>query len=307
MHRRLSIPLLLLASSMFASSTVAQSSPVCRTRDFEMLDGQVPPEGTEIDTQFAADLGLTFQLEAEGDPSPRIARPGSPMTAFESPFGVDTPAPDQNTGDAFLTDDGLVTTGVAPPLLVTFDSPADSASGVVLDIDAGESFTIEARGSGDAVLETITITSGDAGTGDALATPWAFKRSTPDVTSIRFSGTPVGSRRFGLGFDNFTTCVPGRGVSTESSVRRAQMRLLPATPNPFRDRTTISIELAISTTAEVKVFDVLGRERATLSSGQLAPGVHRIPWDASSWPSGVYIVRLRADGQAESIRAVLQR
>lgn len=75
-------------------------------------------------------------------------------------------------------------------------APVDSASGVVLDIDYSERFTIEARDSAGDVLELVTIAAGDPGTGDGIATPWGFSRSSADVASIRFEGTRR-SGRFG--------------------------------------------------------------------------------------------------------------
>ena len=44
----------------------------------------------------------------------------------------------------------------------------------------------------------------------------------------------------------------------------------------------------------LKVFDVLGREVATLVDEMRQPGFYTVQWDASLLPSGVYLYRLCA-------------
>lgn len=132
-------------------------------------------------------------------------RLGHPLLLLHGVFGGDTPAPDQGGGTFFLTDDGTLSGRTSPPLIVQFSSAADSASGVIYDIDFDEQFVVQAFSETDSILAEITISAGDEGTGDALATPWGFKRDSADVFSIKFIGTRTASGAFGLGFDNFTT------------------------------------------------------------------------------------------------------
>jgi hypothetical protein len=63
-------------------------------------------------------------------------------------------------------------------------------------------------------------------------------------------------------------------------------------PNPFNPRTTISFDVAQPTEVRLKVFDVLGREVATLVDGDLAQGFHHVVFDASRLASGMYIYRI---------------
>lgn len=188
----------------------------CAILDFETIPGETPVEGLLISTQFFDSLGISFSLE-NGE-LPRLAKVGAPATAFGGAFGPDTPAPGQNIGSFFLTDDGVLSGLNAPPLIVSFAFPIDTASGSVLDIDFDETFTVEARDSSGQILEQVIIMAGDPGTGDALATFWSFSRDTADIYSIRFVGTRNAPGAFGLGFDNFTTCAPGRVTSIEASV-----------------------------------------------------------------------------------------
>ncbi len=65
-------------------------------------------------------------------------------------------------------------------------------------------------------------------------------------------------------------------------------------PNPFNPTTAISYKLTAISHVTVKVFDVLGREVATLVDDVQRAGIHNARWDASAMPSGVYFYRLSA-------------
>jgi hypothetical protein len=76
--------------------------------DFETLPGGgATVDQQEISTQYAS-LGVTFSLLSRktGLPIgfPRIAKAGSPQTAFEGCSAADTPYPNLGLGSGFLTD-----------------------------------------------------------------------------------------------------------------------------------------------------------------------------------------------------------
>jgi hypothetical protein len=174
--------------------------------DFEDIPGVgTPSEGLEINTQFLASEGISFSLE-DGT-SPRIAEVGRPTTAFAP---NDTPVVGQGTGSFFLTDDGILSGLTTSPLIVSYTNPVSGASGVVLDMDFDETFTIEARDAGDNVMQSVVIQAGDPNTGNAIATPWVIDRINKDIHSIRFVGTRTAGGFFGLGFDLFNASQGGR-------------------------------------------------------------------------------------------------
>jgi Secretion system C-terminal sorting domain len=65
-------------------------------------------------------------------------------------------------------------------------------------------------------------------------------------------------------------------------------------PNPFNPTTVIGYSIASASHVSLKVFDMLGREIATLVNGQMAPGNYTAAFDASRLSSGVYFYRLDA-------------
>lgn len=71
-------------------------------------------------------------------------------------------------------------------------------------------------------------------------------------------------------------------------------------PNPFNPVTKIRFSvpqvrlLFGGDLIKLKVFDVLGREVQTLVNEKLSPGTYSVDWNASDFPSGVYLYRLQA-------------
>jgi hypothetical protein len=65
-------------------------------------------------------------------------------------------------------------------------------------------------------------------------------------------------------------------------------------PNPFNPTTTIAFTLAEDGPVTLKVFDMLGRDVATLIDGGLKAGaVHSVRFNAAGLPSGMYCCRLQ--------------
>jgi hypothetical protein len=64
-------------------------------------------------------------------------------------------------------------------------------------------------------------------------------------------------------------------------------------PNPFNPTTTIEFTLAEDSKVLLKIFDVLGKEAATLVDGEFKSGVvHQVTFNASKLSSGIYFYRL---------------
>ena len=55
----------------------------------------------------------------------------------------------------------------------------------------------------------------------------------------------------------------------------------------------------------VEVYNLLGQSVATLASGYMNAGTHDLTWDASSAPSGMYVVKAQADGFTKTQKLML--
>jgi hypothetical protein len=78
-------------------------------------------------------------------------------------------------------------------------------------------------------------------------------------------------------------------------------------PNPFNPTTTIAISLAKSGHISLKIFDVMGREVATLVDGFRSAGNYNVHWDASTVPSGIYFCRLTTDAFSSTRKMILMK
>ena len=82
-------------------------------------------------------------------------------------------------------------------------------------------------------------------------------------------------------------------------------------PNPFNPVTKIRFSIPLSRGVSegrgvlLKVFDILGREVATLVNWQLKPGTYEVSWDAANYPSGVYFYKLITDKYIASKKMIL--
>jgi hypothetical protein len=76
-------------------------------------------------------------------------------------------------------------------------------------------------------------------------------------------------------------------------------------PNPFNPSTTIQFSLPSRMYSTLKVYDMLGREVATLIEGVHEAGSHIVKFDASHLPSGIYFYRIVTDQFVETKRLVL--
>lgn len=81
-------------------------------------------------------------------------------------------------------------------------------------------------------------------------------------------------------------------VRAEDEHPQEDYYLAAAYPNPFQSTTTLRFALDRAAYASLKVFDLLGREVATISEGVKQAGEHQVFFDGSALPRGVYIGRL---------------
>jgi hypothetical protein len=78
-------------------------------------------------------------------------------------------------------------------------------------------------------------------------------------------------------------------------------------PNPFNPKTVVSCQLSAASWVRLVVYDVLGREVATLLHGLMEPGRYEVTFDGAGLSSGVYISRLTIGDFSQSRKMVLVR
>ena len=74
-------------------------------------------------------------------------------------------------------------------------------------------------------------------------------------------------------------------------------------PNPTANRAAVAFSVEAAGAVRLSVVDALGREVAVLADGPVEAGRHQAELDATSWPAGIYLVRLAtADGRVATQR-----
>jgi hypothetical protein len=100
------------------------------------------------------------------------------------------------------------------------------------------------------------------------------------------------------GFGDITDVPRGNSLPTEFILEQNY-------PNPFNPSTTIRFSIPNSQSINLKVYDVLGKEIATLVNEEKPAGIYEETFNASNLPSGTYFYELRAGNFVQTKKMML--
>ena len=150
------------------------------------------------------------------------------------------------------------------------------------------------------VLDPRPSATGPAATGAAAPSP-----SDAFFTNVAYYGafSPTGPAWIG-GW----TAISQYGILTSVEVVNSNV---PSTytlsqnyPNPFNPSTVISFSVVEAGNVSLKIFDMLGREVATLVDGFQEAGSYKVQFDASGLSTGMYLYRISA-GNFHEVRKMM--
>ena len=96
-----------------------------------------------------------------------------------------------------------------------------------------------------------------------------------------------------VGQSQFTLSVYGTLVAAEDDdILPERITVHSAYPNPFNPSTIISFDLPDADMVSLDIFDIAGRQVASLISEYMIPGSHQINWNPGNLSSGIYLVNL---------------
>jgi len=101
------------------------------------------------------------------------------------------------------------------------------------------------------------------------------------------------------------------GVTASKSYLPGKFQLYQNYPNPFNPTTIIQYTIPATTRSggsrisTLKVYDILGREVATLVNEEKSSGTYEVKFDGSKLGSGVYFYRMQAGGFDETKKLIL--
>jgi hypothetical protein len=76
-------------------------------------------------------------------------------------------------------------------------------------------------------------------------------------------------------------------------------------PNPFNPVTTIAFGLPTDQHVRIDIYDITGRLLTSLANGSYPAGTHQVRWNAANYASGVYLVRMQAEGSIQTRKMTL--
>ncbi len=97
------------------------------------------------------------------------------------------------------------------------------------------------------------------------------------------------------------------GVSPSSGRVPDRFGLQQNYPNPCNPSTRISYSVPIKVNVVLKIYDVLGREVATLVNEEKPAGDYAVQWNTEGMPSGVYFYRIHAGTFTATKKVLLLR
>jgi len=94
-------------------------------------------------------------------------------------------------------------------------------------------------------------------------------------------------------------------MSNEVSIIPNNYNISSIYPNPFNPTTTISFSIPEFGLTTITAYDLAGREIEILTNTNLNPGNYSIDWNATSYPSGVYLIRMDSGDFTQTQKVVL--
>ena len=107
-----------------------------------------------------------------------------------------------------------------------------------------------------------------------------------------------------IGADEFQGIRPPVGIISSTFQTPLKFSLEQNYPNPFNPTTKIKYSLPKAAFTTLKVYDITGREVATLLNEYKTAGTYEIQFNASNLASGVYFYRLNT-GQFSAVKKLL--
>ena len=186
---------------------------------------------------------------------------------------------------------GSVTWNVAVP-----DGTAGGLLRLFYQSEAGASATLLVDGT---EVETVSF---PAATGDAAS----------EVASAQFALTPgartitIESATGGMSLDNAFLLLYNVGPTAAEELPEG-WALGNSFPNPTAGAATIRFSLGEAADVRLAVYDVLGRQVATLADGLMAAGPHEVRLNTGALASGTYVYRLTTPVGAQTRRMTVIR
>ncbi len=182
-------------------------------------------------------------------------------------------------------------------------------------VDGGATWTLQSSGvsstlRGVAMIDGSTgYISGDAGvllTTTNGGTTWTKQVfGTANLSAMWFNDAAIGTIVGSSGLIMSTRAIPTSVREELTPTLPTAFSLLQNYPNPFNPTTSITYRLAKEGFVHLQIFDLLGREVASLVSENQHAGTYTATWDATNVGGGMYFYRLSTESFSQVKKLVL--
>ncbi len=180
---------------------------------------------------------------------------------------------------------------------LVFTIPKGHPRGSYVNIDVTEALQYSRDG-----MVSFLVESDSLGVTDALKmymsrdeNPLYTKRFPPQLTLI-VDDTGAGC--------DWPHCAGGGQAKTAREIEPTTFSVY---PNPFNPSTVVQLQLRQTQPVRIAVYDLLGREIALLNDRPLDAGTHRLTFDGTGFPSGMYFLRMSTLHTTRTLRIILQK
>ncbi len=129
------------------------------------------------------------------------------------------------------------------------------------------------------------------------------ERSSYSYTDKELTNGNYSYQLYQIDFDG-TRSLVGK-TSVEVNAAPVEFALNQNYPNPFNPSTSISFSIPNASSVKLTIYNAIGKEVATLVNGTMESGNHKVVWNASNMPSGMYFYKLQADNFTSTKKMML--
>jgi hypothetical protein len=214
------------------------------------------------------------------------------------------------TSNALSASDTIIVTGFGVTAGISYSAKTISFGTVKVGLKKDSLITVTNTGN-----QTLTISKIESSSPVFTVSPvqYTVAASANIKDTVRFAPTAQGQFSASIVIShsagpNDTIQVTGNGTLTGVAGERQMPTIYSLGqnyPNPFNPATTISYQLPLSGNVRLTVYNILGKEIATLVSEVMEPGYYSVRFDASAVSSGLYFYRLQANNYSDVKKMML--
>jgi hypothetical protein len=159
--------------------------------------------------------------------------------------------------------------------------------------------------------DTVRVNQVQNGSTWKLIGSYTFSNDTTQKIIISNAGTPGTSVTYIVADAvRLISYNPATSVKKNENIQITDFKLYQNYPNPFNPSTVISYQLSVNSYITLKIYDILGREVATLVDEYKEAGIYEVEFNVAqtiSLCSGVYFYTIQAGDYLETKKMILLR